>query len=234
MIKYNLIAAVTVTALMTTSPTAAKKKPREAWSVTKTEDSITGAKTCVVAAYDQVRKSRFTQTGALYPIVEKNDTLGILVGVSSGGRYRLPTGDILWRVDKLPHRTLKAADNPATASSLDASTPYKTGNEVADKAMADAMAATSGMTAAMTATSTVASGGKASEMLAEMLSGHGLIFRSAAVAPAFGLPNDRSSRVGQYTDEGLKPIPLDASFRAGVTECGIKLPSDHMPARTDD
>jgi hypothetical protein len=175
-----------------------------------------------VAAYDRVGRTAFSRFGYLYPIVENNSRLGLLVGVSSGGQYRVPTGDILWRVDGNPHRELKAADNPVTeeaAASMPA--PYRTGNAAADKAVDDAMALTRKLTVGMTSTSTVASGPKAQEMLREMLAGQSLIYRQAQAAPSYGLPSSQTYRVGQFTNEGLRPIPLDASFRAALAQCGI-------------
>jgi hypothetical protein len=75
--------------------------------------------------------------------------------------------------------------------------------------------------AALIATSTVASGEKAKEILAEMLVGKGLVFRAGAAAPSYGLPSPATNNVGQMTANGLKPIPLDDSFRAGLQACGI-------------
>jgi hypothetical protein len=119
---------------------------------------------------------KFTRVGYLYPVVERNSKLGLLVGVRSGGRVPIPIGDVLWRVDDRPFRELKAADNPRGAAPVAA---YRTGNEAADKAMADALAMASGLSS----TATVASGDRAREMLAEMLAGQSLIFRQAGAAP---------------------------------------------------
>lgn len=200
----------------------AKKEPKETWAATRVTDPVTGDSTCVVAAYDRVGRTEFSRFGYLYPIVENNSRLGLLVGASTGGQYRTPSGDILWCVDSNPHRELKAVDNPPGNSTI-ALTPYKTGIEVADKAMADAMANAQNMTNALLATSTVASGEKAKAMLQEMLAGRTLIYRAAQAAPAYGLPSSQTYKVGQYTNQGLKPIPIDDSFRRGLAECGIAL-----------
>ncbi len=202
------------------SPTEAKKRPREAWAVTQVSDPITGASTCVVAAYDKVGRIEFSRFGYLYPIVESNSRLGLLVGVSTGGKFRIPSGDIVWRVDTNPHRELRAADNPSTGEATMFPT-VKTGNETADKAVTEAMAKTSGLVASMTATSTMASGDTAKAMLREMIAGRTLIFRQSQAAPAYGLPSHNTYRVGHVTNEGLKPIPIDDSFRRGLAACGI-------------
>lgn len=205
--------------------------PLRVWDVSNSVDPITGESRCVVAAYDKLRTNpkrkayTYSRVGALYPVVELNSAYGLLVGVSSGGRFRVPTGDILWRVDDNPHRELRAADNPGLPSTQFA--VPKTGNEEADRKVEEAMASTSKLAAAMTATSTVASGKLAAEMLREMLAGRALIYRSATVAPQYGVPTGREYEVGQYTSEGLKasirPIPLDESFREGIRACGIAI-----------
>ena len=199
------------------------KSPKEAWTVTRNLDPITGVSGCVVAAPDQLSKWKYTRVGVLYPVVENNSKLGLLVGVGSGGPYRVPTGDILWRVDDNPFRTLKAADNPATAPIVQMQ-PYKTGNPEVDAKAAQMMADASRMTAAMMSTSTVASGPAAVDLLKEMLSGRSLIYRQAAVAPQYGLPSSQTHAVGQITSEGLRPIPLDESFRRGLQQCSISVP----------
>jgi len=197
--------------------------------VSRSADPLTGQSSCVIAAYDklQFRKNAlaYTKTGSLYPMVEINSKHGLLVGVGSGGRFRLPTGDILWRVDDRPLRELHAADNPG----LNSTQFYvpKTGNEETDRKVAEAMASTSKLVASMSSTSTLASGQLAAEMLREMLGGQSLLFRAAAAAPAFGVPTGNERDVGQITLNGgiveRRPFPLDASFREGIRACGISL-----------
>ncbi|ALE17110.1 hypothetical protein AMC99_01822 [Altererythrobacter epoxidivorans] len=218
------VAALTaVAAAFVPAVAEAKKKPREAWTVSRTSDPITGDSSCVVTAYDTVAGMKYSRFGFLYPVVENNSKLGLLIGVSSGGQYRVPTGDILWRIDSNPHRTLRAADNPATAmNSAYTTQPFKTGNAETDKRIAEAMAQSGSMVAAITATSTMASGELAQDLLTEMVGGQTLLYRQAQVAPAYGLPSSQTGRVGQYTsDEGQVPFKLDASFHRGLKECGI-------------
>jgi hypothetical protein len=90
---------------------------------------------------------------------------------------------------------------------------------------------------AATSTTTMAGGERAQEMLREMASGASLIFRAAAAAPEHGLPHTSSVRVGQITNDGLRPYPLDESFRAGLTQCGIEIvvaPADSPSAASDE
>jgi hypothetical protein len=148
---------------------------------------------------------RFTRVGALYPVVEMNSRFGLLVGVSSGGQFRLPTGEILWRVDDRPFRTLRAQDNPVAETRTGPSGP---GNE--------ALAQAYRLSAAMTATSTIASGDLAREMLVELVNGRELIYRQSTAAADVGLVNPNGSAVGQITRESLVPYQLDDSFHEGL------------------
>ena len=205
--------AIAVSAL----PVAAKDKAPKTWKATRIADPITGASSCVVSALDYVGTARFSRTGFLYPIIEMNSTHGLLVGVSSGGRFRLPTGTILWRVDEQPFHELKAEDNPPNlASAVPASVA-----DAAVTAMTNATALTNRLILAAIATSTLASGDTAKAMLAELRAGRGLIYRAAAIAASYGLPDPNLQRVGQYGKDGLKPVPIDASLEVALAECGV-------------
>lgn len=219
--KWAIAAAIATTV---SSPSLADKRPREVWSVTRSSDPLTGDQRCLVTAFDTAAGLKFTRVGFLYPLVENSSKFGLLVGVSSGGRLRVPTGDIVWRIDDLPYRELKAADNPVVANASYGA-PVATGNEMADRAVRDAMRQTAQLTAAVTATTTVASGDKAREMLAEMSTGKSLIFRQAQAAPEVGLPSLRSAEVGQFTNRGQEPYRIDTSFIRGLGECGIDIPA---------
>lgn len=214
----RVLSALGITLMMSTA-SVAKREPKGAWATSQVRDPITDEQTCVVAASDYFGKFNYTRAGHLYPIVENNSRLGLLVGVSSGGPYRFPTGDIVWRVDDRPHRELKAQDNPEEKSSL--LPTYETGNPETDERIRDAMTASSKMIRAATSTSTVAQGDMAREMLRKMLAGRSLLYRAAGAAPAYGLPSQGTWRVGQVTNDGWRPIPLDQSFRDGLLRCGI-------------
>lgn len=200
--KYATCTSVIVTIIgLTYMPPSAHAKNTGAWSVIKTEDPITGRKTCAVSALDRIGGMRFTQIGILYAVIEKNPDAGLLVGVSSGGKYRMPVGDIVWRVDDKPYRTLRAIDNlgafhtastaqepPGSApegdkrpaEGVDGKTPASPSDsalQAYSKTLAATMQQQSEMVMALTATATMASGEKAKTMLDEMLAGTGLLFR---------------------------------------------------------
>lgn len=195
------------------------------WSVSRSTDPVTGLERCVVAAVDRFGSDRLSRMGSLYPFVEKNSAIGLLVGVSSGGRFRVPPGDILWRVDANAFQELKISDTPTTGTSLTPAVPAPAqvqGSPEAEKAFQDAMAMSKRLVAAMTSGVTAASGTRAEELLTELRAGHTLIFRSATAAPSMGLPSDQTNRVGMITNDGLRPFQLDASFAAGLAACGIR------------
>ena len=77
------------------------------------------------------------------------------------------------------------------------------------------------LVAAAAATSTVASGDTARAMLTEMLTGRGLVYRAAAATNGYSLPIGSEREVGLMTKDGIRPYPLDESFRAGLVTCGI-------------
>lgn len=208
-------------AMTLTIPAGAKERVPHTWQATRTTDPVTGATRCVVTALDYVGKTRYSRTGFLYPVIEKHPVHGLLVGVSSGGRFRLPTGTILWRVDDRPFRELRAEHGPMTIDTPAVPPAGTDQNSVAAKAMADAMALSNRMILSATATSTFAQGETALAMLDEMRAGRGLLFRAKAAAPETGLPGTGMYRVGQFTNEGLRPVPLDESLASALADCGI-------------
>lgn len=234
------VAAMAAAISMTSLPHTAIAKSKGIWSAVRTEDPITGRKSCAVSALDRIGGMRFAQIGILYAVVENNPDAGLLIGVSSGGRYRMPVGDIVWRVDDKPYRTLRAIDNPgATHTAASDTHPEGDGAAVAggnssapaspsdaaaaaySKTLAATMQSQTEMVTALTATATMASGEKARGMLEEMLGGTSLLFRQQAAAPLYGLPSSNIYAVGQETLKGRKPIPIDQSFRDGLVACGI-------------
>lgn len=183
------------------------------WSPTITTDPVTGTTRCVVAAYDRVAATSYTRTGYLYPIVEFHSEHGLLVGVSSGGLIRFPVGDIVWRVDAQPYRELRAIDNPTQIPDAPIAA---TGNDAVAASIADTVKLSQRLVANATSTATVASDEKARAMLDEMLADSSLIFRVNRPNTQLGLPTVQEQQVGQWTSEGQRPIPLDATFHQAV------------------
>jgi len=191
-------------------PHGAIAKPREVWTVVRTSDPITGASTCTVSAYDQgMFGGRYSRTGYLYPVVERNSQFGLLVGVSTGGSIRVPSGNVVWRVDDRPFRTLRAADNPPDPRFQ--FPVAKTGNAAVDEQVAQSMKSVSGMMS----TSTVASGKIAEEILAELVGGRSLI-------------SGRGSRPGLWSPVG--PAISRRAIHRGWAHCAHR-DRRQLPAR---
>lgn len=190
--------------------------PTPPWSPTVTDDPITGTKRCVAAAYDRASGGNFSRTGYLYPVVEFNSEFGLLVGVSSGGPVRLPVGNIVWRVDDKPYRELRALNNPTQGTPASAS---EAAADMTSARIAETIKYAQKLAANAGATATVASGEEAAAMLNEMLGGSALIYRANRSNAQFGLPTGQEQRVGQWTSDGMRPIPLDASFKQAVEYC---------------
>ncbi|MBG6119027.1 MULTISPECIES: hypothetical protein [unclassified Sphingobium] len=218
--RFAMTAAILLTAC--TMPLAAKDKTPHTWYATRTADPVTGVTRCVVTAMDYVGKTRYSRTGFLYPMIENHPRHGLLIGVSSGGRFRLPTGTMLWRVDDQPFREIRPEDGPLPDGAAIAAVPVPAGAESAtSKAVNDAMALATRMAAGFSATSTFATGEQAAAMLAELRAGHGLLYRAKAASSDMGLPDSGMYRVGQITKDGLKPIPVDESLHTALAQCGI-------------
>lgn len=190
------------------------------WVATQASDPITGQTRCTVSAPDRVFSSRYTRTGYLYPFVEANPDAGLLVGVTSGGSVRVTPGDILWRVDQNPHRTLRAADTPAIGEPQQYLNTDGM-NAVQRQAVARSQAMTAGIMSSVTNGITATGGEDAEAMLAELRDGSGLLFRAATAGNAAGIPSAATYRVGMYSNGELTPIALDASFHAALAECGL-------------
>lgn len=190
------------------------------WTASASVDPITGVERCVVTIPDRRFGSAFSRTGATYPFVEQNSELGLMVGVSSGGQIRFPTGDIEWRVDNEPYHLLKAADTPSSGVDLpNANTADMTAEalEVYQKSMADA----EGMMFSIQNGVTVAGGERAAQLLEEMRAGAELRFRSKAAAPSAGLVSASTYRTGRFENGEFVPFLLDESFERALATCGL-------------
>ncbi len=207
--------------LMCALATVAYARGKSGWVATHTIDPLTDQERCVVGRYDRIARVRFSRTGLLYAVVENHPEHGLLVGASSGGRVRLPVGDVIWRIDDNRHHVLLAKNTPLDSNTrqLVEGQAFSALNEEHAEAMKQALKGTMGMIS----TSTFATGEQAREMLREMMSGSTLLFRAQAVASNIGLPDANTARVGEFRKGSLKPIPLDESFRTAIRECGIDL-----------
>ncbi|MEM6900954.1 MAG: hypothetical protein AAF583_14450, partial [Pseudomonadota bacterium] len=199
---------------------ASSPEATERWTATASTDPITGVERCVVSIPDRRFGSSFSRTGAIYPFVEKNSELGLLVGVSSGGKIRLPTGDIEWRVDDNPHHTLRASDTPSPSIGIPG---FNTSgmNQATLKAFEKSMADSAGMIFSVQNGVTAVGGDKATKLLAEMRIGKELRFRSKTAVPSAGLASASTYRTGRIENGELVPFLLDGSFERALADCGL-------------
>ena len=168
------------------------------WISERSQDPVSGVSRCVVTKPDQFSSLVFTTTFTLYPVIEMNPKYGLLVGVSSGGKFAVPVGDILWRVDQNTPISIKAHETPSSG-------PSYGGVNVN----------------ALLSGSTMASGKKARLMLAELKSGTSLIYREDLPQQQIGLPRSSIYRVGEISGGKRQALQLNASFHKALTDCGL-------------
>ncbi|MBC6404782.1 MAG: hypothetical protein GDA41_03495 [Rhodospirillales bacterium] len=173
----------------------------------------------------------FTNSLAIYPVVEDHPKHGLLVGVSSGGKFRIPVGNVLWRVDKNDSILVSSADMPTVEQThvdeyykkLDQNINNKNNySEILSKATADLMKQTSSGLISALAGAAVASGEKAHKMLNQMRSGQSLIIRrNLGTHSDIGIPQSSDLLVGQFFNGQQRPIPIDRSFHTALEACNI-------------
>lgn len=209
-----ILVAGAITACASTPETATR------WIASASVDPITGVERCVVTIPDRSFGSAFSRTGSLYPYVEQNSELGLMVGVSSGGRYRLPTGDIEWRVDDNPHHTLKSSDTPSTGDTIATVSTADMSDAQAD-AYEQSMDDIDSLVFSLQNGVTAAGGEKAEALLAELRAGSELQFRSKGAAPSAGLVSSSTYLTGRSENGKFVPIILDESFEVALSQCGL-------------
>lgn len=163
------------------------------WITTLDVDIFTDEVACEIIAVDSYNsvlgmgeRKHVTQTGALYPLIRyKNGSLS--VGVKAGGTIPLPPGDIDFRVDRNKAWKIKSIETPkdlVTEIDVPSMPVLQLPNltEQQQKAYEDSLAQTMQSIKDLTAyssTYTMASGDKAQKIIAEMLQGDRLIYRSS-------------------------------------------------------
>ena len=190
---------------------------------------MTGIQRCVASVPDRsFTGARYTVNGYLYPVVENNSELGLLIGVSSGGDIPVPTGDILWRIDSNEVHTLLVSETPTIGADGQAD------ENAFSRTYAQTMSVINQMVASVQNGATLVGGKRAEAILAEMRSGSELVFREAVAAPNTGLIRSGTENMGIVEEDysvrarlGLdpvrsrRPIKLDDSFEAALQECGL-------------
>lgn len=184
------------------------------WIAIQETDEFTDIKKCTVTVGSaQLGFSPFliTYSGHFYPFIRtvKND---ITVGVRSGGKIRLPVGEVQLRIDGNKAWRITTAETPlefAPRIQLGSTKEFvKSLPPESQKLLAGMNEANQNVVSRMLSPYTSATGDKANNILREMLGGRKLIYRKVG-------PNRAGSSTGEY--------PLDDSLRLALQECGIAL-----------
>jgi hypothetical protein len=194
--------------------------PKVKWIASTQFDRFTDITTCSVSTGSlYTGSSVFTYSNHLYPFIEvvNND---LRVGVKSGGKYKVPVGDVQLRIDSNKAWTISMSETPVIAkpntpvnAQLDLMTEYaKNLPKEQQKLIVDSYKTAMSTTGKMLSPFTVATGDKAKSILNEMLSGKILIYRTLGLGPMTG-------NVGGSTGEFL----LDASLNTALEKCQIKI-----------
>lgn len=190
----------------------ASNSPKQNWVVLNNTDQFTDKTTCTVTTGSFYSgDSVYTMSNHYYPYIQKDGTT-ILVGVQSGGKFKIPVGNIQLRIDSNPAWMITSAETPLLSSNTAANTlpPSYPDNMSDEQKKAFETTYKNAMNTATKAMSpfTATTGDKAHKILTEMLNGHKLIYRTV------GLNQDASS-----TGEVL----IDNSFKTALDQCGISL-----------
>lgn len=184
---------------------ASMSKSKDTWFALKQTDEFTDKMTCMVTAGDvyKWKGAHYNASGVLPYIEMKNGELRL--GLRRGGRLKAPLGDVQLRVDKHDAWVISTAETPIDAMPTNPAFAAMQGNPHAQKAYDTTMSA---MTRSMSPYTT-ATGEKAEKILAQMLNGEIVKFRT------FGF-NKATSTTGH--------VVLDASLPKALAECGVSVP----------
>lgn len=206
-IVFFALAAALVgsTGCSTTNDAGSSFQPR-LWTSVVNKDEFTDVeyRFVTVGSYYTRSGTVSTLSGRLYPFVGQAKGK-LVVGVRSGGTYRVPVGDVQLRIDDNPAWTISTTETPIDILPAN---PTTAAPEGASAQVAASIAMTQKMVAASMSPFTVTSGEKAESILKQMLNGRVLRYRSVAMGQAYP--------AGE--------IPIDASFKEELLKIGVKLP----------
>lgn len=184
-----------------TTPSASAK-----WLVTQSKDPFTDSVTKMVT-FGDFNSSTGVYTSSLkyYPFVGTVNG-ELVVGLRSGGRFRVPTGTVQFRVDESPAWTIEPGETPILLAPAQAISAVSTGDQKTDHAVAASQKQMMESVQKMMSPFTATGGEKAREIVAQMLKGKKFIYRTVGV-------NQAGSTTG-YAE-------IDQSFIDGVRSLGV-------------
>ena len=176
------------------------------WKPVSTTDAFTDVTTKMVTVGEfETSRGIYTKSMSLYPFVGTREG-ELIVGVRSGGRYRIPTGQIQMRIDDNPAWTIATEETPLHLVPDVQGLPPLTGDEKIDASISDAQKKMMASVQRTMSPFTATTGDKAKKILSEMLSGKKLIYRMVGI-----------NQAGTTTGEVL----LDGSLSQSLHEIGF-------------
>lgn len=188
-------------------------KPDINWFAEKNIDKFDDSFKCRVTVGSTYYSSGtvLTYNAHYYPFIEKvNDELR--VGILSGGKVKVPVGDVQMRIDSNPAWTIETSETPVDYTTPGASmdmSPYMANMTPEQKTQFQTVYKQSlNNTTKMMSPFTASTGEKAEKILKQMVGGSKLIYRVVGF-------NQAASSTGEY--------PLDITLTNALTECGITI-----------
>jgi hypothetical protein len=194
--------------------------PKVEWIASSEFDPFTDKTACTVTTGSlYTQSSVYTYANHLYPFIEVVNG-ELRVGLKSGGKYKVPVGDVQLRIDKnkawaisMSETPVNVKPNPHASAQVDVMTEYAKSLPPEQQALVvnsykAAMSSTGKMLSPYTATT----GDKAKAIVQEMLEGNTLIYRTLGFSQAL-------TYGGSSTGEFL----LDDSLEAALNKCQIKI-----------
>lgn len=188
---------------------ATGQRPSVEWITVRDTDQFTDKSTCgVTVGSFYTGGGVYTVSNHYYPYIESANG-ELRVGIRSGGRFKIPVGDVQIRIDQNPAWTIATGETPVDyvpEGQLKAMQAYggdAKQQEMLEKTYKTALQASAQAMSPFTA----ATGEKAQQILSQMKTGKVLIYRTLGL-------NQAASTTGEYA--------LDQSLNKALAECGIK------------
>lgn len=194
--------------------------PKVEWIASAEFDRFTDQTSCTVTTGSlYTQSSVFTYTNHLYPFIEVVED-ELRVGLKSGGKYKVPVGDIQLRIDKnkawyisMSETPVNVEPNPHASAQVDVMTEYAKSLPPEQQALVvNSYKAAMNSTGQMLSPYTAVAGDKAKAIVKEMLQGKSLIYRTLG----FG-------QVTNYGGGTTGEFVLNDSLQAALNKCQIEI-----------
>jgi len=197
----------------------ASTSPKVEWVASSEFDRFTDQTTCSVTTGSlYTQSSVYTYNNHLYPFIEvvKGE---LRVGIKSGGKHKVPVGNVQLRIDKNKAWDINMSETPVTetpnaqaSSQVDLMTEYAKDLPPEQQALVmNSYKAAMNSTNKMLSPYTVATGDKAKAIVKEMLEGETLIYRTLG----FSSVANSTGTTGEFL--------IDDSLKIALNKCQIKI-----------